>query len=269
MGTTTNTVEAVLNVKPNTVASWLAKGKAVGSSTTSNASMFSSIASILAQLVSDTTALDTAQFAAANRGKDEIQARNARWANAQRKDLRAARASVQGLCDAAPDAEHAADDRRRRGARRQGEAGPHQGARSPASALGNGVVKLTVKVLGKKGARVYYEWRMSTDGGVTWTSLPGTNVSSTAVHCLTPGLRRSSSLPAPPSMNVRLRLGRWRSASSSELDGNGPASPVPGARGGSGVRARGDVPRALPPRPTGPPPRTSPTRSCAASRRCG
>ena len=184
MGTTTNTIEAVLNVTPNTAAGWLAKGKAVVSSTSSNASLFSAIASVLAQLAGDTAALDTAQAAAANRGKAETQARNARWA-IQRKDLHAVRAAVQGLCDAAPDAAHATA--LAVGAGLGVKAKPvHTKEPFAGKALGNGVVKLAVKVPGKKGARVYYEWRMSTDGGKTWVSLPGTNVSLTRVQGLTP-----------------------------------------------------------------------------------
>ena len=184
MGTTTNTVEAVLNVAPDTAAGWLAKGKAVGSATTSNASMFSAIASILGQLATDTASLDTAQSAAANRGKDAIQARNARW-SIQKKDLRAVRAAVQGLCDAAPDAEHASAIAVAAGLGVK-EKLVHTKEPFAGKALGNGVVKLMVKVPGKKGARVYYAWRMSTDGGKTWLSLPGTNVSFTLVQGLTP-----------------------------------------------------------------------------------
>ena len=184
MGTTTNTVEAVLNVAPDTAAGWLAKGKAVGSATTSNASMFSAIASILGQLATDTASLDTAQSAAANRGKDAIQARNARW-SIQKKDLRAVRAAVQGLCDAAPDAAHASAIAVAAGLGVKAKPA-HIKAPFAGKALGNGVVKLIVKVPGKKGARVYYAWRMSTDGGKTWLSLPGTNVSFTLVQGLTP-----------------------------------------------------------------------------------
>src|SRR5580692_120611 len=103
---TTNMIEVVLNVTPNTPVGWLAKGKAVGSSTTSNASLFTAIASIIAQLASDTATLDTSEAAAANKGKDEVQARNAKYV-IQRKSLRATRAAVQGLCDGAPDVAHA------------------------------------------------------------------------------------------------------------------------------------------------------------------
>jgi hypothetical protein len=163
----------------------LAVKEAVGSATTDNASLFTAIANILGQLAGDTANLDTAQAAAANKGRDEIQARNARCA-LLKKSLRAARAAVQGLSDTAPDAAHAAAIVVAAGltvkARPARTKAPLTG-----KALGNGVVKLYVKVPGKKGARVYYEWRMSADGGKTWTSLPGTNVSTTLVQGLTPG----------------------------------------------------------------------------------
>jgi hypothetical protein len=179
----TNIIEVVLKVTPDTAAGWLAKGKAVGSSTTSNGSLFTGIASVLAQLAGDTTALDTAAAAAANRGKDEVQARNAKYVNLK-KSLRAARASVQGLCDAAPDVAHATAISAAAGLSVRNRS---VRAKLPfaGKALGNGVVKLYVKVPGKKGTTVYYEWRMSTDGGTTWTSLPGTNVSTTMVQGLT------------------------------------------------------------------------------------
>jgi hypothetical protein len=187
MGTTTNNnmIEVVLNVTPNSALGWLSKAKAVGSSTTSNASMFSAIASILGQLASDTVDLDKSQAAATNKGKDEISARNAKLRNVK-KTLRATRAAVQGLCDAAPDAAHATDIAIAAafGVKVRPVRTKPPGA---GKALGNGVVKLFVKVPGRKGARVYYEWRMSTDGGTTWISLPGTNVSTTVVQGLTPG----------------------------------------------------------------------------------
>ena len=184
---TTNMIEVVLSVTPPTPVGWLAKAKAVGSSTTSNASLFSGIASVLAQLAGDTTALDTAEAAAANKGKDEVEARNAKWVTLKRS-LRAARAAVQGLCDAAPDVAHATAIA---AASALGVRNKPVRTKAPfaGKALGNGVVKLAVKVPAKKGARVYYEWRMSTDGGKTWVSLPGTNVSTTVVQGLTPAAK--------------------------------------------------------------------------------
>jgi hypothetical protein len=185
MGTNANMIQVVLKVVPDTPAGWLGKAKAVGSSTTSNAAMFAAIASVLGQLAKDTAELDTAQATAANKGKDEISARNAKFVNVK-KSLRATRAAVQGLCDNAPDAAHAADIAT---AAAFGVRGNPIRTKPPlgGKALGNGVVRLYVKVPGKKGTRAYYEWRMSTDGGATWTSLPGTNVSTTEVGGLNSG----------------------------------------------------------------------------------
>src|SRR6185312_17483109 len=109
MGTTNaHLIEVVLNVNPDGPLGWLGRAKAVGSSTTENAPMFTSIVSVLNQLANDTADLDKAQAAAANKGKDEISTRNAKLLNVK-KSLRATRSAVQGLCDAAPDAAHAAD----------------------------------------------------------------------------------------------------------------------------------------------------------------
>jgi hypothetical protein len=170
---TTNLIEVVLNVNPNGPLGWLNKAKAVGSSTTENASMFTAIASVLAQLASDTAELDKDQSATATKGTDRTSARNATLTNVK-KSLRSTRGAVQGLCDNAPDIAHAT-------------------AIAIAAAFGVRTKGVRTKppfagrVPGKKGARVYYEWRMSTDGGVTWTSLPGTNVSTTMVQGLTAG----------------------------------------------------------------------------------
>src|SRR6185312_9698087 len=144
MGTTNaHLIEVVLNVNPDGPLGWLGRAKAVGSSTTENAPMFTSIVSILGQLANDTADLDKAQAAAANKGKDEISARNAKLLNIK-NSLRATRSAVQGLCDAAPDAAHAADIAiaaafgvKQRPARTK----PPFGGR----AVGNGVVKLYVK----------------------------------------------------------------------------------------------------------------------------
>jgi len=185
MGTNANMIQVVLKPTPDTPVGWLAKAKSVCSSATSNASTFTAIASVLAQLVTDTAALDTAQAAAANKGKEETSTRNAKFVILKRS-LRAMRSAVQGLCDAAPDTAHACDIA---AAAALGTRATPTRTKPPVGgkALGNGLVKLFAKVPGKKGARVYYEWRMSTDGGTTWTSLPGTNVSTTAVQGLTPG----------------------------------------------------------------------------------
>ena len=168
----------------NTAAGWLAQAKGVVSSTAANASMFTAIASVIGQLVSDTTSLDTAQAAAKNRGHDEVQARNAKWA-ILKKSYRAACMAVQGLCDAASDEAQARAIAAAAGLQVRDE--PTRNKPDFAGkALGNGAVRITVKVPVKKGARCFYEWRMSTDGGKTWVLLPGTNKCTTLVQGLTP-----------------------------------------------------------------------------------
>jgi hypothetical protein len=179
-----NRIEVIRAVKPNTAAGWLGQAKAVGSSTTANASLFTAIASVLGKLASDTSDLDTAEAAAKNRGKDEVQARNAKWA-LLRKSYRATCIAVQGLCDAAPDEAHARAIAAAAGLPVKDRPVHIKGA-FEGKPLGNGTVRLTVKVPVKKGAKCYYEWRMSTDGGKTWASLPGSNDCTTLVQGLTP-----------------------------------------------------------------------------------
>jgi hypothetical protein len=171
-------------ITPDTAQGCLNQCKAAGSATTQNASLFTGIANVIAQLASDTTAFDTAQSAAANKGKIETTTRDTKW-KAAKKSYRAFVLSVQGLMDNAADEEHA----------RQLAAAASLPVRdkpvrtkaaTAAKALGNGVVKLSVKVPVKKGAKCFYEWRMSTDGGKSWVSLPGTNDSFTTVEGLTP-----------------------------------------------------------------------------------
>jgi hypothetical protein len=171
-------------VKPDTAVAWLARGKAVGSATSSNASMFTAIAAVLGQLANDTAALDTAEAAAKDRGKSDVQARNAKWA-LLRKSYRATVLGVQGLCDGAVDQEHAqaiAAAASFTWTTRAGRTKPDFAGK----ALGNGAVRITVKVPVKKGARCFYEWRLSTDGGKSWTILASTNVCTTLVSGLTP-----------------------------------------------------------------------------------
>jgi hypothetical protein len=180
-----NRVILVHAINPDTPAGWLAKGKSIGASTTANASMFTAIASILAQLATDTQALDGVQAQTPNRGKDAVQARNAK-ASVLRKSLRAAVVAVQGLCDTAPDAAHA----------RAIAAAAGIDTRAPAvvnkpdfagKAIGNGTVQLFRKVPGKKGTRVFYEWQMLGADGKTWISLPSTNDANLVVPNLTRG----------------------------------------------------------------------------------
>ena len=175
----------VLGVRPDTAARWLARAKAVCSTTETNASLFVSIAGVLGRLVQDTDALDRAQASAANRGRDDTAHRDSELVELK-KSFRAVAHAVQGLCDEAPDVEHAAAI-----AAAAGFGGKAQASyRKPdfyAKTLGGGRVQLFAKVPGYRGSRVYYEWIMSTDGGATWVPLPGTNDADTIVEGLPHG----------------------------------------------------------------------------------
>jgi hypothetical protein len=174
-----------LEAKPNTALGWLTKGMEVDAAATANEpTFFSSIAPLLAQLSSDVTALGKAQAAAGNKGKLEIKQRNA-VLHDLKKSLRAFTGGVQGLCDAAPDLEHA----RAIAAAASLEAKVVPVPQKPdlrGKVLGGGAVHLYAKLPVKRSGRVYWEWQMSTDGGMTWLSLPGTNSANTRVPGLTP-----------------------------------------------------------------------------------
>jgi hypothetical protein len=176
-----------LDVKPDTPAGWLAKGKAVSSSANASSALFASIAGLLAQLTTDITKFDTAQSAAASGGKKAIGDRDAAWSDTQ-KSLRAFLYGVQGLCDQAPDLEHAMALAKAASLDARKVPVRHKAALEP-KALGAGTVHLIAKVPVKRGVRVYYEWVMSTDEGKTWLALPGTNYADTLVHNLTPGTK--------------------------------------------------------------------------------
>jgi hypothetical protein len=171
-----------INPKPDTAAGWLAKGKAVVEAA-GPSSLFSSIAQLLTQLTSDTAALDKAQAAAANRGKNEIKVRNAALRDLK-KSLRGFGRGVQGLCDAAPDLQHAAALAAAASLDAKIMVVPHK-PDFRGKALGAGAVQLYVKVPVKHGTRIFFEWQMSTDGGHTWVSLPNTNNANTRVSGLT------------------------------------------------------------------------------------
>jgi hypothetical protein len=171
--------------KPNTPAGWLAKGKAVNSAATANAATFSPIAALLTQLGTDGGLLDGAEAKAANKGRAEIKARNAQWRVLQ-KSLRAFVAGVQGLCDAAPDADHAKAIAAQAGL----DAKVVPVRITPelrGKALGNGAVRLFARRPVPKRNGAFYEWVMSTDGGKTWTPMATTNTVKTQALGLTPG----------------------------------------------------------------------------------
>jgi hypothetical protein len=181
---TGNHVFVKLEPDPDTAKGWLDKGKDVTGAANGNAATFTSIATLLAQATSDTQALDTAQSKAANKGRLEISARNAVWST-QQKSLRAFVAGVQGLCDAAPDAAHAraiaaaaALETRRVAVRVAPD--------PKVTVLGNGAARLYARRPVPRRAGAYYEWAMSSDGGKTWVTIPGTNIAKTLVQGLTP-----------------------------------------------------------------------------------
>jgi hypothetical protein len=176
-----------LEVKPDTAAGWLAKSKGMYASATKpeHTTMYTTLAPLLQQLNTDIGGLDSAQALAANGGKAEIKARDAKWGDLTRS-THAFAAGVQGLCDAASDPEHAKEIAA--GAGLEGKNKPKN--KKPdfyAKVLPNGAVHLYAKKPGKKGASVFFEWQMSKDGGATWISLPGTNDSNTLVQGLTAG----------------------------------------------------------------------------------
>jgi hypothetical protein len=165
-------------------------------STTANnnaAAMFVSIAPILAALTKDVVAVNKAQGAMKGGGKIAADARNVAL-KAMKNSYRAFVAGVQGLCDAAPDLEHAMALASAAGVNVK-KAPVHTGELFRAKALGNGSVKVyarlatSVRALLKRSKRVYFEWQVSTDGGQTWTPLPGTNYGNTTVNDLTAGAK--------------------------------------------------------------------------------
>jgi hypothetical protein len=156
----------------------------VEAAATANAStFFSPIAQLLAQLSADVAALGKTQAAAGNKGKLEIKQRNAALHDLK-KSLRAFVRGVQGLCDAAPDLDHA----KAIAAAASLDAKIVSVPSKPdlrGKDLGGGAVHLYARKP-VKGGHFYWEWQMSTDGGKTWLSLPGTTSANTRVLGLTP-----------------------------------------------------------------------------------
>jgi hypothetical protein len=171
--------------KPDTALGWLTKGMEVVAAATANEStFFSSIAQLIAQLSADVSTLGKAQAAAGNKGKLEIKQRNAALRDAK-KSLRAFTRGVQGLCDAATDLEHAKAIAAAASLEPKAVPVP-QRPDFYGKALGAGATHLYARLPVKKARGVYWEWAMSTDGGKTWLSLPGTNTANTRVLGLTP-----------------------------------------------------------------------------------
>jgi hypothetical protein len=176
-----------LDVKPRTAAGWLRRAKAVHASSTKseNAPLFATLVSELQQLKTDVDKLDGAQARVTNRGRTDVAERDVEWGAVQ-KSLRAFVAGVQRLCDEAPDADQALHIA---AAATLAPKDKPKGRPTEfrAKTLGNGRVHLYGKRPGKRGARVHFDWQMSTDGGETWVSLPSTNDADTLVEGLTPG----------------------------------------------------------------------------------
>ena len=162
-------------VRPNTAVGWLAKGKAcyASASDAANAPLFTSIASQLNQLNTANGALDGEQAKVGNKGRTDYSNRNVAWGT-QKKAVRAFVGSVQGLCDAAPDLEHALQIAAAAGLAARNQSRTPK-AELSAKALGNAAVHLYAKLPAKSTGRIFHEWQMSKDGGANWSALPTTN----------------------------------------------------------------------------------------------
>jgi hypothetical protein len=178
-------VIVLLGIPKNTAAGWLEQAKAVDVAANAHASSFSAISAELSQLHADTTAADAAQAKAKNKGIDDVEVRNAAI-KSLKGSYRDFVAAVQRLCNKAPDAEHARALAAQAGLRTKTTKRANK-ADLEGTALKSGRVHLAIKVPVKRGARVFYEWMMSTDGGKTWVALPNTNDPFTTVASLTPG----------------------------------------------------------------------------------
>jgi hypothetical protein len=204
-----NVVIVLLGVKMDTAAGWLAQAKGVDAVATKNAAALTAVSAELADLHTNVGAADTAQSKAKNGGHDEVEARNAAI-KTLKTSYREAVAAVQKQCNAQPDAEHARAYAALAGLRTKTVTPPTKAA-FKGTALGNGRVYLAIKVPVRRGARVFYEWQMSTDGGKTWVACPNTNDPFTTVANLTPATYvcfrfsyTSKNTPAPWSAQVQV-----------------------------------------------------------------
>ena len=177
-------VTVIHGVKQRTPRGWLSKGKAIGTATNTNASAYTSIANEIQQLATDTTALDKAESAAANRGKDEIKARNAALTKFK-KSLRAFLAALQGLCEQAPDASQAEALAVGAGVSIKGFTA-HPKAELSGKAPGNGVVHLYARLPATKNKRLFWAWQQMSADGKTWVTIATTNDADFLVQNLTP-----------------------------------------------------------------------------------
>jgi len=180
-----NRVIVTVNPKTKTALGWLLKSKTVCSvaNETENAPTFSSISSLLTQLVTDTQTLDGLQAKTPKGAPDNTAARNAQWRVLQ-KSFRAFARGVQGLCDAAADANHAKAIVAQAGLDYRivpvRVTPPLRG-----KALGNGAVKLFARRPVPRRSGAFFEWQMSSDGK-SWSPIATTNTATTTVQGLTP-----------------------------------------------------------------------------------
>jgi hypothetical protein len=170
--------------RPDTPLGWLLKAKVVCSEAGGNPETFSSIAALLTKLAGDTQALDGLQAKTPKGAPSDTAARNVAW-GVLKKSLRAFARGVQGLCDAAPDADQARATAVQAGldckvvpAR---DFPPLRG-----KALGNGVVRLYGRLPARGRTDAFFEWQMCTDGR-SYATFATTNNATTTVHGLTPG----------------------------------------------------------------------------------
>ena len=170
-------------IKPNTAAGWLKQGKGV---VTASKAAGAPVASIqeLAQLDTDTQALDAAQAKTKNKGTAETTARDAAW-KTQQNSYRAFVAEVQKLCDAASDAEHAKAVAASAGLQYKLKA-PRVMPDLRGKALGNGAVRLYGRRPTPRHVAAFYEWQQLGADGKTWTTFATTNKARALNEGLTP-----------------------------------------------------------------------------------
>jgi hypothetical protein len=181
-----NRVVIKLEPKPDTAVGWLKKAKTVCATAGQNVGatgLLASIASLLTQVVTDTTNLDGLQAKAPKGAPADTAARNVGW-GALKKSLRAFVRGAQGLCDAAVDVDHAKAIVAAAGL--DDKVVPVR-VTPPlrAKALGNSAVRLYARRPVARRSGAFFEWQMSTDGK-TYTAVAITNSATTTVQGLTP-----------------------------------------------------------------------------------
>lgn len=177
-------------IRTKTSAGWLTQAKAVDAASAPNAANAQPLFDIATQqqrLHTDAVTLDGAEAKAKSNARDDIAARNLALRNLK-KSYRAFVLALQNLCNAQSGLAEAQQLAALAGLKTKVVV---RGSKKEFDfkCLGNGVVQLLVKVPVRKGARVFYDWAMSADGGATWTALQSTNDPFTTVKSLTPGAK--------------------------------------------------------------------------------